>query len=529
MAQAKVALTTTKMPDRASSQLQSNTAEAIRKLNKKVDDSLSSTSTGTGDGDSKATYLVVAATASLPNARVITAGNNVSIADISGTLVVSATGGSSGGGADPGASYVVLANTSSLPNERALSVNSGLVLTDGGPGGNASLGIDTNVVVTQTQLSSAMSSVTASISSALSPFQPVPYHVPSMLNWTTSTASLPATANGTFAYILGSTIYLHGVGTSGLIYTASVNKPEEFASSGRNVCNTGGSPVTNVNTQRAGFFVVSSSMYIVQGAHIASASIADPLNWSTASMNLSFNFPYAQMHVVGNRAWSFGGDVGATTTATNNIYSSSFGNLTKWDVAVASGLKGGPIKEQASFAFKGRIFSAGGINDVGNGNTELIYCEESDPMTWYDSGITFPVAMCDPIPVVVDDKIYLIGVTPTPGTTPSQTVIFSSDGFNWLAINSVLPTAVTWTKPLILSGTVYLYGGALGSSRTSTATIWKTKAMLSGTTVSGLPTYPSGTFGTMGSGYPSFLSMQQRVGGLESSKFLSSNVFNTST
>lgn len=56
-------------------------------------------------------------------------------------------GGSSGGG-DPGAQYLTLVATASLSNERVFTPGTGFLATDGGAGGNYTVGINNNVVAT---------------------------------------------------------------------------------------------------------------------------------------------------------------------------------------------------------------------------------------------------------------------------------------------------------------------------------------------------------------------------------------------
>jgi len=56
--------------------------------------------------------------------------------------------GGSGGGADPGASYVVMGATGSLANERVLTAGSGLRLTDAGAGSTATFAINDGIVAT---------------------------------------------------------------------------------------------------------------------------------------------------------------------------------------------------------------------------------------------------------------------------------------------------------------------------------------------------------------------------------------------
>jgi hypothetical protein len=78
----------------------------------------------------------------------LVAGSNVTITTGStGQVTISSTV-TGGSGADQDAQYIVMAATASLPNERALAAGTGLTITDGGAGGNVTLAIDNNVVAT---------------------------------------------------------------------------------------------------------------------------------------------------------------------------------------------------------------------------------------------------------------------------------------------------------------------------------------------------------------------------------------------
>lgn len=80
----------------------------------------------------------------------LVAGDYVNITTSSiGQVIISATSGITASlGADAGASYLVMGVTSSLANERALTVGTGVRLTDGGAGGNATLSINDGIVAT---------------------------------------------------------------------------------------------------------------------------------------------------------------------------------------------------------------------------------------------------------------------------------------------------------------------------------------------------------------------------------------------
>jgi hypothetical protein len=77
----------------------------------------------------------------------IEAGVNITVLSSSdGQITISST--AAGGGGDAGAAYVVLSATSSLSDERVLVAGTGLSLADGGAGGNATLAIDASIVAT---------------------------------------------------------------------------------------------------------------------------------------------------------------------------------------------------------------------------------------------------------------------------------------------------------------------------------------------------------------------------------------------
>src|SRR3989344_447056 len=162
-----------------------------------------------GSGDNQAQYVVLSATSSLDNERVLTAGTGISIVDagagstvtltildsvvstisgshFTGNITVVGTGsfeggvsgsltnltdgtsyieagknisvltGSKGqitisvpdGNFDEQAQYLTLATTSSLDNERVLTAGTGILLADGGAGGNATLTIHDSIVAT---------------------------------------------------------------------------------------------------------------------------------------------------------------------------------------------------------------------------------------------------------------------------------------------------------------------------------------------------------------------------------------------
>lgn len=106
----------------------------------------SSSGGGIGSGDPGASYIILNATASLLNERVLTAGTNISFVDggPGGNLTINATGGSG----DNAAQYLTLANTASLSAERLFSASIGLTPNDGGANNTYSLRVDDNIIDT---------------------------------------------------------------------------------------------------------------------------------------------------------------------------------------------------------------------------------------------------------------------------------------------------------------------------------------------------------------------------------------------
>jgi len=74
------------------------------------------------------------------------AGSSITLTTGSTGAITIASTATGGGGADKGAQYVVLSATGSLSNERVLAAGSGLKLTDGGAGSSITVAINPNVV-----------------------------------------------------------------------------------------------------------------------------------------------------------------------------------------------------------------------------------------------------------------------------------------------------------------------------------------------------------------------------------------------
>jgi hypothetical protein len=346
------------------------------------------------------------------------------------------------------------------------------------------------------------------------------YFVPSMLNWQQSTASLPLAGQGTSAIIINDKIYLFGLGTAGAIYTASLTKPEEFS--------LAGTVIGGQNVQAAALFVVSSSLYILTSNKLLSSTLADPLTWFSGTMNHTWTFPQWSIHVIGSKAYSFGGIIDAS--ATNHIYSASLTNLLTWsDTGKTTPGSSTGVSEAPQFIFRNRIWSVGGWTGSSVTN-QLIFAEVSDPLTWYQpAGTGFTLSYQTFVsgwPIVVEDKVYVVGQTNS-SLNGINDVTFSDNGLFWVNQTSDIPGPIERTCAIIISGVCYLYGGG-DASRTSTTKIIKTKGYVTASTIGNLPTYPSGTSGLAHTGHPSWLSMQQRLGGFPESKYLSSATLGTS-
>jgi hypothetical protein len=91
---------------------------------------------GGSGGDPSASYVVLAATGSLPSARTLQGGADVSVVDSGpgGATTIASTNR-----ADSAASYVVMNLTGSLTSERVLTAGTGITIVDEGAGGNVRL------------------------------------------------------------------------------------------------------------------------------------------------------------------------------------------------------------------------------------------------------------------------------------------------------------------------------------------------------------------------------------------------------
>ena len=75
------------------------------------------------------------------------AGDNVTITSASnGSITISAAAGGGGGGGDPNATFVVMSATGSLNNERVLTAGDGVSIVDGGSGNPVTVSVDGTVV-----------------------------------------------------------------------------------------------------------------------------------------------------------------------------------------------------------------------------------------------------------------------------------------------------------------------------------------------------------------------------------------------
>lgn len=211
-------------------------------------------SSGTIYADLYGSYAVVTADAELPNAFVVTGQGGITVSHSTGFLFISSsvitvagTGGtavtdgggtaftvSSSVGADLFASYVVMGIDAVNQNERKLTGSVGIIVTDGGTGGNATVGINNNVIAT---VSGTTFTGPVVASGGLS-------------------GSLQLLSNGTMPYIVGQGLINVYTSSSGqVVVSASI-------SSITNILGAGGSTVTQLGT----VFTVSSSIGADPGA-----------------------------------------------------------------------------------------------------------------------------------------------------------------------------------------------------------------------------------------------------------------------
>lgn len=115
-----------------------NTGEGEEEWSGGVDEILPSNGAG---------YVLTGSNAALPNARVITAGTNITLTDggPGSTLTISASGGG-GGGAPTNAQYLTLATDGTLTHERVATGSANISLTDAGAGSTCTFDLtDTGV------------------------------------------------------------------------------------------------------------------------------------------------------------------------------------------------------------------------------------------------------------------------------------------------------------------------------------------------------------------------------------------------
>jgi len=176
----------------------------------------------------------------------LVAGDNVTITSASnGQITISSTGGSGFG--DANATYLVMSATGSLTAERVLTAGTGLILTDGGANGNATLAINDSIVATT---SGATFTGPANFNQGLS-------------------GSLTKLANGTSYLIAGSNVTITSASNGSITISASVS------GSGGSLTVTSGS--TSISSTTAikfgsGFTLSEEST----GIAAVSASIGEP-------------------------------------------------------------------------------------------------------------------------------------------------------------------------------------------------------------------------------------------------------------
>lgn len=109
----------------------------IMRLRKGLDDLEAQVSGGGGDGaPSDSQYVLIAADADLPNARVLANGTNTTVnTGVAGQVSIDAPAA----GAPTNASYVVIGLNGTLTAERVLTAGTGITVTDGGANGNATI------------------------------------------------------------------------------------------------------------------------------------------------------------------------------------------------------------------------------------------------------------------------------------------------------------------------------------------------------------------------------------------------------
>ncbi|HEY4510917.1 MAG TPA: hypothetical protein VJG29_00925 [Candidatus Paceibacterota bacterium] len=186
----------------------------------------------------------------------------------------------------------------------------------------------------------------------------------------------------------------------------------------------------------------------------------DESSWITTGATLPASLSSAQIAVIGDYIYLFGGESGGET---NVIYRAPVSNPTSWSNTGAT--LPGVLSQSQSAIIGDYVYLFGGSN---GSETNVIYrAPVSDPTSWSDTGSTLPGNLRGSSLAVIGDYIYLFGgISGGSGTN----VIYRarvSNPTSWSNTGATLPSALSSSRLLVIGDYAYLfsgYGGSGGSS-----------------------------------------------------------------
>lgn len=397
----------------------------------------------------------------------LVAGGNVTITSASnGQVTIASTGG---GGADPGASYLVMAATASLSNERALTAGTGLRLTDGGAGAAATLAINNSVVAT-------VSGTTFTGPVKIEGAYPARLYLKNNLYIDDNSAGIvigdPASTT-TYGVIQGQGDALtwmlgNSFANPVLAFQDDIkfltNEDIYFASMGH--YGYSGSHTTLYDGKS--YLVAGDNVTITSqsnGQVVIAASSAttetttyghNPILWEeVAGKTLPAAVRTFGYTVVGEKAYIYGGYDGAGGLSTS-IYTASLSDLTTWGTSPNSfpvGTAYTTIVRHDNYLY----MFGGTFTTV---SAKIYSASVARPDTWSDTGYTIPEAINATSITVVDDKIVILGGSTAAGVSTDK--IFSASitsPLNWGTSPNVLPVPTKLAALANNGSSLCLYGG----------------------------------------------------------------------
>ena len=290
--------------------------------------------------------------------------------------------------------------------------------------------------------------------------------------WTTGT-SLPTTVAYSQAIVTKNRLYLLGGVDSSAVYTAPINADGTLGP-----WTTGTSLPATVYYSQA--IVTSNRVYllggIVNGVHSSTVYTA-PINadgtlgpWTTGP-SLPAAVYYSQAVVTKNRVYLLGGYVNGSTSATAAVYTAPInadGTLGTWTTGTS--LPDTVYGSQA-IVTQNRVYLLGGI--VNSSPSATVYTapiNADGTLGAWTTGTSLPATVDRSQAIVTSNRVYLLGgIVNGSSSSTVYTAPINADGTlgPWTTGTS-LPATVDRSQAIVTSNRVYLLGGIVNGSSSST-------------------------------------------------------------